>query len=471
MGTSKSPLERYRSRAASDTSWSKAGWMKSANWISATGTSPWRAIPMARPTMEDSASGVSITRVSPNSSRKSAVARNTPPRAPTSSPMIRTRSFSFIFSHSVSWIVWTMFFSAISGLLGEDVAKGRLRLGIWRVPRLVHALVHLSLQLFPDRFDLVVVHDAGLLQVAGERGDGVLLLGLLDLLAGAIGPVVIVGGMWEEPIRLAFDQRGAASRPRSVHRLSHGLVAGQHVVPIDGHAREAVPLPADGHVLDPHLLRERNRDRVEVVLAHEDDRELVDPSEVERLVPVALAGCPFPEPRTHHGVLAQVLHGIGDAGGVRHLRGDRGGTGDDAEPPVSPVRGHLPSAGRWVVGLGEDPQEDVLGRYSRHEADREVAVVRNEDVLPLDKRPRRAHLTPLMPRNGHDERGLPLPVEPELLLVAEAGGHHGAVHGQQVVLGQTEPGMAVGRMLDACSHRCYLLVRGRTEARAWRGPF
>ena len=52
-------------RAASLTIWSKAGWMKSANWISATGTRPLIAEPMATPTMHDSASGVSSTRASP----------------------------------------------------------------------------------------------------------------------------------------------------------------------------------------------------------------------------------------------------------------------------------------------------------------------------------------------------------------------------------------------------------------------
>ena len=40
--------------------------MKSANWISAIGLNPFRAAPMATPTIADSASGVSSTRDSPN---------------------------------------------------------------------------------------------------------------------------------------------------------------------------------------------------------------------------------------------------------------------------------------------------------------------------------------------------------------------------------------------------------------------
>src|SRR6266516_2677855 len=111
IGQLQSPSERYLMRAASDTIWSNAGWMKSANWISATGRRPCRAMPIATPTMEDSASGVSITRISPNSSKNPAVTRNTPPRAPTSSPRIRTRSSACISSWRVSWMVWTTFFS------------------------------------------------------------------------------------------------------------------------------------------------------------------------------------------------------------------------------------------------------------------------------------------------------------------------------------------------------------------------
>src|SRR6476660_7568824 len=45
---------------------------------------------MAVPTMPDSASGVSMTRLSPKSFCRPSVTRKTPPSLPTSSPMIRT---------------------------------------------------------------------------------------------------------------------------------------------------------------------------------------------------------------------------------------------------------------------------------------------------------------------------------------------------------------------------------------------
>ena len=65
--------------------------MKSANWISATGFNPYRAIPMALPMIPASARGVSKQRSAPNSSCSPVVARNTPPKRPTSSPSTTTR--------------------------------------------------------------------------------------------------------------------------------------------------------------------------------------------------------------------------------------------------------------------------------------------------------------------------------------------------------------------------------------------
>ncbi len=51
-----------------------AGKMKSANWISATGRSPFAAAPIETPTIIDSVSGVSMTRSSPNSAQSPSVA-------------------------------------------------------------------------------------------------------------------------------------------------------------------------------------------------------------------------------------------------------------------------------------------------------------------------------------------------------------------------------------------------------------
>src|SRR5712692_469788 len=132
IGTDQSPFDRYRVRAASLTIWSNAGWMKSANWISAIGMSPLRAAPIATPTMADSASGVSRTRASPKRAYRPSVAPKTPPLRPTSSPRTRTRS-----SRSISSVIAarTASIMRISGMSKRIVARstvmcaGRQRFG------------------------------------------------------------------------------------------------------------------------------------------------------------------------------------------------------------------------------------------------------------------------------------------------------------------------------------------------------
>jgi hypothetical protein len=60
--------------------------MKSAYWNSATGRKPSIADPTDIPMIVSSAIGVSITRSSPNRSRKPSVTLKAPPYTPMSSP-------------------------------------------------------------------------------------------------------------------------------------------------------------------------------------------------------------------------------------------------------------------------------------------------------------------------------------------------------------------------------------------------
>ena len=87
------------------------------NWISATGFSPYAAIPMAAPTIPVSASGVSTTRSGPKRPNSPSVTRNTP------------AVLSHVFSQddhvlvplhlfpSARFRAWTMFIVAISEVL------------------------------------------------------------------------------------------------------------------------------------------------------------------------------------------------------------------------------------------------------------------------------------------------------------------------------------------------------------------
>jgi hypothetical protein len=84
-------------------SWLKAGYAKSANWISAMGSTPFSAMPIERPTMLDSASGVSSTRSGPKRASMPSVARKTPPSW-MSSPRTMTDCSRSISSNMASWI-------------------------------------------------------------------------------------------------------------------------------------------------------------------------------------------------------------------------------------------------------------------------------------------------------------------------------------------------------------------------------
>src|SRR6185369_13963984 len=70
-------------------------------------------MPIAVPMIPDSASGVSTQRSGPNSSCRPLVARNTPPKRPTSSPRTTTRASRRISKRRASLTAWMMFISGM----------------------------------------------------------------------------------------------------------------------------------------------------------------------------------------------------------------------------------------------------------------------------------------------------------------------------------------------------------------------
>ena len=116
------------------------------------------------------------------------------------------------------------------------------------------ARLDLRSQLVVDALDPGVIHEAVLDQVGGEAIDRVVVAVLLDLLAAPVRLVVVVGGVRQEPVRLALDQGGPVARPGAVVGLLHRRVAPEDVVPVDDDARHAVARRARGDVADRHLL-------------------------------------------------------------------------------------------------------------------------------------------------------------------------------------------------------------------------
>src|SRR6266508_1653025 len=296
-------------RAASDTIWLKAGKMKSANWISATGRSPLTAAPMAAPAMSDSLRGVSKTRSSPNSAWSPSVTRNTPPFLPTSSPKIRVRGSSASDRLRASFSAFTMVTSATAApaielLRREPPGVLPLALQVGREVRVDpfeqlangpggrpdHARPHPrgeGLRLALDVVEERVVGAARGPQPAAVPLERIQTPPPLDLLGRAVLRRVIGRRVGADAVGDRLDQRGDAVVAGPGGGLLRGRVHRQHVVPVHLNPREPV-----GHGLAPdrrdRLGGQRHGDGPLVVLAEEDRGRPEHGGEVAPLVEVAL---------------------------------------------------------------------------------------------------------------------------------------------------------------------------------------
>ena len=106
---------------------------------------------------------------------------------------------------------------------------------------------------------------------------------------------------------------GPSPRAGALVRLPGRRVAAEHVAAVDHHAGHAVARRARRDRAAGHLAVERDADGVAVVLAHEDDRQVVDAGEVHRLVDLALVGGALAELGHGHDVVAAHPGAHGDA--------------------------------------------------------------------------------------------------------------------------------------------------------------
>src|SRR5690606_23805599 len=95
-------------------------------------------------------------------------------------------------------------------------------------------------------------------------------------------PVVAIG--------LGLDQRGSLAASGAGNRFSGGFVDREEIETVDDHTGHLVRGGAGGDITDGAVVADRGRLGVAVVLADEDDWQLPDRGEVERLVEGALVG-------------------------------------------------------------------------------------------------------------------------------------------------------------------------------------
>src|SRR5438270_7273852 len=240
-GQERRPWVRWRSRPAWLRIWSIAAYAKPANWISATGRRPSAAMPTAMPAISPSASGVSATRSLPKRFCRPAVARNTPPLMPMSSPSTTTRSSSSIArasarltaSTSVMLDIALLFLGQLDGL--PDVLRRQpriemvehlLRPGRWRIEIGLHHLLHVRLRIAREGLLVRLCPRALGVQPGAKAQDRLFFPLRRELLGAAIARRVVRRGVVAEPIGQRFQQRRAAAAARALYRapdrVAHG---------------------------------------------------------------------------------------------------------------------------------------------------------------------------------------------------------------------------------------------------------
>src|SRR5512134_379303 len=433
------PADRYRNLASSDTICSNAGKMKSANWISATGRRPFRAIPIAMPTIPASASGVSTTRSGPNRSHRPSVARNTPPFLPMSSPSRTTPGFRSISPESASWIAWTSVIVAtgspfhrdpdpfpllaeVPGHLRIDVFDQALRSdrggGLARGHRPLHFLAR---RLHGRRLQGLVEKALSLEEVA-ESTDGVFPPPRLDVVRGPVARRVVGRRVRAQSVRQRLDQRRPLPRPGTLQGVARRPDDRKDVVSVHPDARKTVRrcldrdrgrggLPGNGH-----------RYGKLIVAAEEDIRGLEDPGEVHRDVEFPGRASAVPEVRHDGDLLAAQFRRVRRTDRLGELGGDGGGNRDDARRPVAPVVGHLPSP-RDIGGAAKE-LTDELGKGIAVEQRRSLVPVGGEDPVPLLQGESRAGLRRFLAGGADVEADPPGPLEIERLVVQRPKEHH-----------------------------------------------
>jgi hypothetical protein len=140
---------------------------------------------------------------------------------------------------------------------------------------------------------------------------------------------------------------------------------------------------------------DRHGDRVAVVLDEEEHRQLLDAGGVERFPELALARGAIAERDVRDFVwlesrfaIGNLWHaavddaGFGGAHRLQHLRAGRARARHDVQLRVAPVRRHLASA-RCRVVPGADGREQHFERCDTElQAQRAIAIVRIEPVVP-----------------------------------------------------------------------------------------
>src|SRR3984885_6027162 len=236
--------------------------MNPMNWISATGRSPCEASPIDMPAIMPSASGVSCTRPLPNFSCNPAVARNTPPLMPMSSPITTTLgscSISHACARLMASIIVTLAmefagsvaggggvaarrFALLAQVLGES-REDKVEHGIGRLLRRLQILLDGRLDergaLAPQGFLAGVVPGARRLQISAQAQQRFAAPRILHLVLFAIARRIVGRRVIAQAIRHRLDNRRPGTAACGGNCLGDCMAHRDDIVAVDLDARYA----------------------------------------------------------------------------------------------------------------------------------------------------------------------------------------------------------------------------------------
>src|SRR4051812_31985813 len=205
-------------------------------------------MPTAMPAISPSASGVSATRSVPKRFCRPAVARNTPPLMPTSSPSTTTRSSSSIArasarltaSTSVMLDIALVFIGQLDRLPNVlrwqpriEMVKHLLGPRRRRIEIGLHHLLHMHLRLAREGL-LVLLRPHALGVQPGAKAQDRLFLPLRrELLCAAIARGVVRRRVVAQAIGQRLEQRRSPAAARALHRAPDRVAHGDQIVAVD----------------------------------------------------------------------------------------------------------------------------------------------------------------------------------------------------------------------------------------------
>ena len=259
--------------------------------------------------------------------------------------------------------------------------RGRGGVRLRRLPGKGERVLH---DLFDPRVDRCEFVVGGAGEVAGEAraegGDGIARRPGVDLGLGPVGSghrVALV--MADGAIGLGLDERRAGAGAGATDSLLHHLPDGDDVIAVDGNARNAIGGGLGGDLGVQRRRGERRRGGVEIVLADEDRRRLLDAGKVQRLVEAAMVDGAIAEKGDADAIRA--VHAGADAGADRMA--DAGG--DDAvgaeEADRAVVEMHRAAASAAAaVALAEQLGHQDVGIHALGERMAMAAMGRGDPV-------------------------------------------------------------------------------------------